>query len=582
MTRIDRHRSGIDKGSELMKMRNNRWIIMSRVATMPGVGVVLLGAVALVMLTSCGVKPPLASRVEIPEPRVEEAQTVEPERTEAETALALARGLEEKGAVVEVLRLYARALESAPEQAKDQVRSHLNRFLARVDTAELERLAVSGEASIPGAEILYRLGLSYGSQGKNQLAIDTLARFIQDHPDHPDVENARQIVSLLAEHLFKKNTVGCLLPLSGRFSTFGERALKGVELAVQDLSNQYHEKINVVIKDTRSDNDHAVRCVQGLAAEKVAGIAGPIITAEAAGQEAQHLEIPMIAMTQKTQVARDGEYVFSNFLTPEIQTQALASYALRMLQVKKFAILYPDDRYGRTYMRLFMDRVVEMGGEIVGVESYGTDQTDFSDAIKKLTRQFSPQVSAVKSQEPLDSRDLDEDVDVQGDTSFSHNRLPTFDFTAIFIPDSPAKVGMILPQLAYHDVTGCYLLGTNLWHDDSLIAAAEKYAANAVITDGFFARGMNSKARDFAERFRSLYGVAPGFVEAAAYDTLTMLVQVAMEPGVNSRGDLRAALAGKRVFEGVTGRTLFDPDGNAQKELVFITIKQGEFREIVR
>ena len=38
--------------------------------------------------------------------------------------------------------------------------------------------------------------------------------------------------------------------------------------------------------------------------------------------------------------------------------------------------------------------------------------------------------------------------------------------------------------------------------------------------------------RQFAEqRFRSLYGKDPGFIEAAAYDTLTMLVQTAMEPG---------------------------------------------------
>ncbi|ACN15310.1 PfkA1 [Desulforapulum autotrophicum HRM2] len=533
-----------------MKTRNNRLVVVPQLAVMPQVVVVLLLAVALVMLTSCGVKPPLAPGVEISEPQVEEAPAVVSEKTEAETAFELAQGLEEKGLVVDVLRLYAKALKFAPEHEKDRVRSSLNRFLATVDTAELEGIAASEDASFPRAEILYRLGLNYGSQGNNQLAIDTFVRFLQDHPDHQDGENARQLVLLLQEHLFKKNSVGCLLPLSGRFSIFGERALKGIELAVQDFSNQYHVKINVLIKDTRSDNDQTVTCVQELAAEKVAGIAGPIITAEVAGQTAQHLGLPLIAMTQKTQVARDGEYVFSNFLTPEIQTQALASYASRMLQVKKFAILYPDDRYGRTYMNLFMDKVIEMGGEILGAESYGKDQTDFSDAIKKLTRQFSRQSS--------------------------------FASTAFFIPDSPGKVGMILPQLAYHDITGCYLLGTNLWHDDSLITSAKKYAVNTVITDGFFANGMNLKAKAFAERFRSLYGEDPGFLEAVAYDTLTMLVQTAMEPGVNSRADLRAGLSDKRVFEGVTGRTMFDPDGNAQKELVFITIKQGEFRELSR
>ncbi len=589
MTRIDRDRSGIDKGSVIMKMKNSRLVLKNsrlvlvlRMAVLPRGSVMLRVAAAVVMLASCGVKPPVAHRVEPPGPRLEEPQVVAPEKSEAETALELAQGLEEKGAVIDVLGLYARALESAPDQAKEPVRSRLNRYLATVDTAELEALAASGAVQIPEAEILYRLGLNYASQGKNQLAIDTFARFVQDYPDHPDAENARQIASLLKAHQFRKNTVGCMLPLSGRFGIFGERALKGIELAVQDLSNQYHEKINVVIKDTRSDNDHAVTCVQDLAAEKVAGIVGPIITAESAAQEAQHLGIPMIVMTQKSQVARTGDCLFSNFLTPEIQTQALASYATRVLQVKKFAILYPDDRYGRTYMELFMDRVIEMGGEVVGAESYGGDQTDFSEAIKKLTRQFFPPTDAAGDQAMIDSRDLDEDMVDSGGSPLSAPPRPILDFTAVFIPDAPAKVGMILPQLAYHDVTGCYLLGTNLWHDDALITGAKKYAANAVITDGFFARGKNPKARAFAERFRSLYGVDPGFVEASAYDTLTMLVRTAMAPDVNSRGDLKAALADKRVFEGVTGRTLFDPDGNAQKELVFITIRQGAFCEIDR
>jgi hypothetical protein len=239
-------------------------------------------------------------------------------------------------------------------------------------------------------------------------------------------------------------------------------------------------------------------------------------------------------------------------------------------------MLYPEDRYGRTYMNLFWDRVSEMGGEVVGAESYGNDRTDFSDAIKKLTGLYYPVPEDLKPKEEVNPSD------VEADGKAEKEEEPIVDFTAVFIPDAPSKLGMILPQLVYHDVTGCYLLGTNIWHDPMLIDNARRYAKKTVITDGFFVGSRNPEARRFAENFRSLHGNYPGFIEAAAYDTLCMMVRTVMEPGVDSRSSLREALAGRRVYEGVTGRTLFDPDGNAQKELVFLTVKKGKFVEITR
>ena len=53
---------------------------------------------------------------------------------------------------------------------------------------------------------------------------------------------------------------------------------------------------------------------------------------------------------------------------------------------------------------------------------------------------------------------------------------PIIDFEAIFIPDSPGKTGLIVPQLAYFDIKDVYLLGTNLWHSDALIKIADQYA----------------------------------------------------------------------------------------------------------
>ena len=53
-----------------------------------------------------------------------------------------------------------------------------------------------------------------------------------------------------------------------------------------------------------------------------------------------------------------------------MQVKTLVSYAVEKLGLNTFAILYPDENYGKTFMNLFWDEVIANGGKVVGVESY--------------------------------------------------------------------------------------------------------------------------------------------------------------------------------------------------------------------
>ena len=378
------------------------------------------------------------------------------------------------------------------------------------------------------------------------------------------------------EYMFKKNVIGCLLPLSGQFSIFGKKALKGIEMAVQNLSKQYKQNIIILIKDTQSNDKKAVQCVKELAEKKVGAIIGPMVTAELAGKQAEELKIPMIAMTQKNNIVENGKYIFNNFLTPQMQTNSLVSHAFVNLGITKFAILYPEDRYGKTYMNLFLAKVNKLGGKVVGAASYTHDQTDFSDAVKKILSSsyaLSDSIKKTKIHDPKNNPNH-ENKDKQ-------EKL-ILDFEAIFIPDAPLKLSLILPHLVYNDIIDVYLLGTNIWHHNDLIKNSSEYINNSVITQGYFAKSKNVNALKFAEKFKILYNKNPGFIEACAYDTLKILVQTAMDPDIYSQESLIDTLAGKRIFDGITGKTRFDKNGNAHKELFFLTVKNGKFVEIKR
>ena len=92
----------------------------------------------------------------------------------------------------------------------------------------------------------------------------------------------------------------------------------------------------------------------------------------------------IITLTQKGDITAIGEYVFRNFLTPAMQVEAVVSYATGALDIERFAILFPNENYGRTFMQLFWDQVISAEGKVVGVEMYEPNQTDFVDAIRKL------------------------------------------------------------------------------------------------------------------------------------------------------------------------------------------------------
>jgi ABC-type branched-subunit amino acid transport system substrate-binding protein len=231
--------------------------------------------------------------------------------------------------------------------------------------------------------------------------------------------------------------------------------------------------------------------------------------------------------------------------------------------------------------------VDEFNGQVVGVESYDGKKTDFTTPIQKLTGEYYPLpdflIPETPAQEEFEIPIVPEEGKIlqnnRGGATTAIEEAIEIDFQALFIPDSVSRVNLILPQLAFNDATGMVLLGTNLWHQASLLTGAKGYNKNAVITDGYFGNSKNPITAGFEKEFKDLYATLPGFLEAIAYDTATILFEVALE-AVDSRESLKNALQGGRVFEGVTGNTWFDKTGSVHKELFLITVKRGRFMEI--
>jgi ABC-type branched-subunit amino acid transport system substrate-binding protein len=554
----------------------------------------LLIFVIILWLPACAQRPVKPSvekekRIKQVTDPAEEKREVDPSKISiVEILSAEAEKFTRQNNYQEALFAYNQALAQASEAETSLLISRIESLLAKTPTTAIAAVMDNENIHIPRPLLLYWLGLNFSMENNAVRSKDILETFLSEYPYHPYASDAADLVAVIKKMVFKRDTIGCLLPLTGKYAIFGQRALSGIQLAIQALSEKYSRKFNLIIKDTQANPDMAIEGVRQLHQENVAGIIGPLLAVNPAGQEAQRLGMPMIALTQKADFPFQGDYLFSNFITPQMQVQTLGAYLFLKLGIKKVAILYPNEKYGQKYMELFWDVVDEYNGEVVGVESYDGKKTDFTVPIQKLTGQFLPVPEFLKPAVIEPENDPAVDADGKMDSVLSETKIKIreekvkIDFQALFIPDSPSKVSLILPQLAFNDATGMYLIGTNLWHDNRLLKNAKGYHNRAIITDGFFDNSQNLATTTFTQKFESLFHTKPQFLEAIAYDTASLLFLTAMDESIDSRETLKESLKGKRIFEGVTGHTIFDQFGAAHRELFLMTIKKGKFVEINR
>jgi ABC-type branched-subunit amino acid transport system substrate-binding protein len=350
-------------------------------------------------------------------------------------------------------------------------------------------------------------------------------------------------------------SIGAVLPLSGKFATFGNKALQGAELAIERYNSTDAGKkrpVRLLIKDSQGLPEMAEKTVKELDGEGVSAIIGPLlgVTAETAAKKAQELGIPMITMTQKDGITGIGEGIFRNCVTNAGQVNALAEYAARE-GIKKIAVLYPDNIYGKELNSLFASEAAKRGIRIVATQVYSEGQTDFGQEIKGLPGLGSPK----KQKETV---------------------KPGFD--AIFIPDYAERVGLILPQLAFYDVTDVRLLGTTGWNSPRLLSLAGDYMKNAFFVDGFFSGSGRPHVKDFVGVYWNTFGEEPGLLEALAYDTAGVIVSIAGQ-GKGSREEIRGGIDGTKGYKGVSGDISFEAR-DARRSYYLLTVREGRIEEV--
>lgn len=434
---------------------------------------------------------------------------------------------------------------------------------------ELQIIAKEYGASFPADEALVRLIGIYDSRGDYYREEREIKRFLSGFPNHLFAGDAERLVGRIREKIkAHRFLIGVVLPLSGRLAPFGNNALNGVQLALQQFKESLPgASVGLVVRDLDEEGSRP----QGILEEWIddfrpIAVVGPLLSREVDRVAPVVEKADLVLITPAATAARLpslGKSVFRNAITARFQCHSIAEYAVSQMNLRRFAILFPKEGSGAEWVRCFTDEVTRLGGEIVHAEPYPVDATDFTATIRLLKEADLKKNGVVEIVQEGRKREI--------------SYTPGFD--AIFLPGDADKAGLIIPQLVFHNIQDVPLLGTSGWNTPDFLKLVGPYAEGATFIDGFFAGSPDPLVRKFVGQYRAKFQQEPDLFAAQAFDA-ARLVLAALEGGAVTARDVKAALAKTKDFQGVSGQVSEIRDGEVLKKPILIQVQKGKLVQV--
>lgn len=443
---------------------------------------------------------------------------------------------------------------------RDRIREIVDKSLSE---DELKTLT-SGTAYPSDIAMLRYSGLLIEQRNYND-AIRISKTFLERFPGHPEKTRAEMLLNEATSRLTApRYYVGALVPQSGQLAFFGDRILKGIQLAVHAYNLQNPDsRVELLVKDTEGSPEKAATAMNELASKGIVAAIGPITTRdeEALVPVLKKLQIPVIRpAASRAGFTEKSPWIFRNALTIDSQAQTAAQYAFS-LKLRKFIIMYPDEPYGKDLSHLFT-RDLERKAEILATIAYPAETKDFGPYIRKII-----EIDLRSRRIPIPDDDAER-------KKLFLEYVPSFD--ALYLPGYAEKVGLLIPQLAFYNITGKAMIGSDNWHSPDLIERAGRHAEGAVFVDGFFPESSDALIRSFVDSYRSAYQEEPDILSAQAYDAAMMVFSLLREHK-DTPAAIQGGLLGLKDYPGVSGSTTFQGSNEALKQLYLVKVEDGKF-----
>lgn len=473
--------------------------------------------------------------------------------------------------------------DTADQQSKLQLEALVeDQIESRLSEAELNFILKEYPTEFPAVQVQMRLVALRIAAGRRSEARDLLTAITKGGVTAaPAVLKRAAELSARLESLgdAQVSRIGALLPLSGTNAELGRALLDGLQLALK--SEDGTAKIEVVTADAGPNDDTAAAAFERLVFEdRVAAVVGPLSgrQGEVVASKAAELGVPHISLAARRGLIEKGPFVFRLALTPERQARAVVAYAKEKLGHKRFAILFPEDAFGREFAQDYIKAVEDFGGELTGIASYDPRASDFRLQIENLVGTAFPRFRRGEISE--NKKALTEQLGrepTNRELEQAQLHPPIVDFDVLFIPDTYRVVGQVAPYLAYADVKNVQLAGASTWKNSNLLSRAGQYLEGAFFVDAFAVERQSNATRNFVETFERARGRLPSGMSAQGWDIGQALRQVYARGAPGNREELRSRLERLGSFDGALGMHSWDSSREVLNELQLFEIRKNNF-----
>ncbi len=352
--------------------------------------------------------------------------------------------------------------------------------------------------------------------------------------------------------------IGINAPLTGDIPKVGEGSKYAAMMWLEDIEKMgglevdgKKIEVELVIEDNESKAESAVKAnTKMITQDDVLAIVGPQSSKQAvpAGEVANKYKTVMISpWSTNPNTTMDRPYVFRGCFLDPFQGPVVVNFITEEFGFTKAAVLYDvASDYPKGLAEVFKEAWEKKhgAGTVVAYESFTTKDTDFSSQLTKIVRSGAQ---------------------------------------VLFTPQYYNEVPLIVQQAKDLGWTGP-IVGSDSWGSAETVDLCGEACYGLFFSSHYAAAGATGKTKEFIERYEETYGYTPDDVAALTWDAMN-LVQRAIQSsgGISGRIEkdreaVRAALAGIKDFEGITGNMTFTPEGDPIKCAVIVRINdQGEF-----
>lgn len=363
-------------------------------------------------------------------------------------------------------------------------------------------------------------------------------------------------------------SIGLVLPLTGKKASFGNRVLLGIGSSIKG----FDEKSTLNIVDSQgSGGVGAFRVRELIEKYKCAVIIGGLFSDEATEEylEAKKRGVFFISLSQIYLSKEDKDFLLLE-IPGSIESQIHQLFKPEML--KKFgrraALFYQKGDLGDSYANEFWRKAKENNVEITGLVSYD-ENTNYLNGLENL-------LGLSFKRERQEELDFLTGIYAQEKTSTKRIQTlgPQVDFDWVFVPSFPNEALKIIPTFSYLDANSINLIGGPSWRSGNLSRESKRLGKLYFVGDD-----ISGSLDKYNEKYFKLYQQKPKLLEMEAFDALEIVNNILKKQAAKSRSQLKENLLKGQTLKGLTGKWSLT-DGVWIKEMASFTIDKENIENL--